>query len=271
VIKKNIREIVGKTDRYSKFVREERNLAAIFYHVLLQGDNTERFFNLIKTPYEKIQEEFGIYFEYAYLRDLWHGLKRDDRKKKIELNLVNEKKIEIIKKFLPHDIFQTDWRYENVEEFNNYFVFRPSKQHIQNPGRWNISRLNKNIKNNDEFEAVCKFKWAFNIKPDIVIHTSLDSAVCIETKLESVEGSYPQNKNEKKIFNDVKRELNYIKQTEMQKYLMKKLLGIKTSFVLLVKENVKPPPDYIVKTWTDLFAKLDTNDSLPFMKDMMEN
>jgi hypothetical protein len=57
----------------------------------------------------------------------------------------------------------------------------------------------------------------------------------------------------------------------MQKYLMKKLLGIKTSFVLLVKENVKPPPDYIVKTWTDLFAKLDTNDSLPFMKDMMEN
>ena len=49
MIKKNIREIVGKTDRYSKFVREERNLAAIFYHVLLQGDNTERFFNLIKT------------------------------------------------------------------------------------------------------------------------------------------------------------------------------------------------------------------------------
>ena len=265
----NFREIAGVSENYSKFNREERNRAAIFYHLLLKKGNINKFLRFIDCE-DKIKcEEFGIYFEYAYLRDLWHGLKRDDRKKKIELNLVNEKKIEIIKKFLPHDIFQTDWRYENVEEFNNYFVFRPSKQHIQNPGRWNISRLNKNIKNNDEFEAVCKFKWAFNIKPDIVIHTSLDSAVCIETKLESGEGSYPQNKKETEIFDE--RGLDRIKQTDMQKYLMKKLLGIKTSFVLLVKENVKPPPDYIVKTWTDLFAKLDTNDSLPFMKDMMEN
>ena len=261
MIKKNIREIVGKTDRYSKFVREERNLAAIFYHVLLQGDNTERFFNLIKTPYEKIQEEFGIYFEYAYLRDLWHGLKRDDRKKKIELNLVNEKKIEIIKKFLPHDIFQTDWRYENVEEFNNYFVFRPSKQHIQNPGRWNISRLNKNIKNNDEFEAVCKFKWAFNIKPDIVIHTSLESAVCIEAKLESDESTYPKNKKETEIFDE--RGLDRIKQTDMQKYLMDIILGINTTFVLLVKKSTIPKDNKFV--WREVFDSLDLKNIPSYM------
>ena len=263
----NFREIAGVSENYSKFNREERNRAAIFYHLLLKKGNINKFLRFIDCE-DKIKcEEFGIYFEYAYLRDLW---------KKLGNN--NKKKFELIKSFL--NIPMPGCRVNNYEAFNEYFGATPkaSKTDIQSPGRWSMTGTadvegfssNKKIKEED-FEKVCKFKWAFNIKPDIVIHTSLDSAVCIETKLESGEGSYPQNKNEKKIFNDVKRELNYIKQTEMQKYLMKKLLGIKTSFVLLVKENVKPPPDYIVKTWTDLFAKLDTNDSLPFMKDMMEN
>ena len=45
--------------------REERNLAAIFYHVLLINNNLERFITKLKIDFPIIPEEMGIYFEYA--------------------------------------------------------------------------------------------------------------------------------------------------------------------------------------------------------------
>jgi hypothetical protein len=119
---------------------------------------------------------------------------------------------------------------------------------------------NKKIKEED-FEKVCKFKWAFNIKPDIVIHTSLDSAVCIETKLESGEGSYPQNKKETEIFDE--RGLDRIKQTDMQKYLMDIILGINTTFVLLVKKSTIPKDNKFV--WREVFDSLDLKNIPSYM------
>ena len=88
--------------------------------------------------------------------------------------------------------------------------------------------LNKNIKNNDEFEAVCKFKWAFNIKPDIVIHTSLESAVCIEAKLESDESTYPKNKKETKPKKDSDKILECFSDTFNQfiRHLIPKIIII---------------------------------------------
>lgn len=73
---------------YFTFNREERNLAAIFYHVLLINNNLEKFLTKLKVEYPIIPEEMGIYFDYAYLRDLWFEYRHNsnDFKKKLILD-----------------------------------------------------------------------------------------------------------------------------------------------------------------------------------------
>lgn len=120
-------------------------------------------------------------------------------------------------------------------EFNEYFgaVPLPSEKYIQSPGNWSISKFKDNFPDNDEFLKVCKFKWCFNVKPDIVIHTSNDHAICIEAKFESGEGIFPTKQTVKDEFN--RRELKFVGQTEIQKKIMK-LLGIKSKFLFLVQK-----------------------------------
>ena len=43
----NIRHLLDWTDGYHRISREERNVAAIFYHVLLLGENLQRFLDMI--------------------------------------------------------------------------------------------------------------------------------------------------------------------------------------------------------------------------------
>ena len=66
----NIREVIGLDPNYSEINREERNYAAVFYAALLKPGNIEMFLALLGID-ETPGEDFGIYFEYAYLRDIW--------------------------------------------------------------------------------------------------------------------------------------------------------------------------------------------------------
>lgn len=182
----NIRNYLNWNDNYYKINREERNLAAIFYHLLLKDKNMKMFLNLIGCNFEIIDNEFSIYFEYAYLRDLWATIKKNDKKRELIYKFLKIKNINVIKQF-------------SIEKFNEFFGARPkaSKNHIQSPSTWSIKNYTDQLDDQD-FLEVCKFKWAFKAKPDIVIHTSYNNAICIETKLFSSESSYPSNKEEKK-------------------------------------------------------------------------
>ena len=80
------------------------------------------------------------------------------------------------------------------------------------------NKFKSNFSDNDEFLKVYKFKWCFNAKPDIVIHSSNDHAICNEAKNISGEGIYPSKQSEKEEFN--KRKLKYVRQTEIQKMIM---------------------------------------------------
>jgi len=78
----NIREIARLAPNYCEINREERNYAAIFFAALCKPGNAERF--LSHCGFEgKLRSDFGIYFEYAYLRDLWSQIKDDAAKKEI--------------------------------------------------------------------------------------------------------------------------------------------------------------------------------------------
>lgn len=240
----NLRSLLHFDENYQCINREERNLAAIFYHILLINDNMDRFLKLIDSPFPIIENEFGVYYEYAFLRDLWFRIQDDNViKRKIILNFVrpdNKSELEML----------------TVLDFNKYFgAPNPSNKYIQSPSNWSISRFKYTISRNDEFINMCRLKWAFNAKPDVVIHTSKNTAICIECKLESSEGQYPTSNAEIKEFQS--RNIEKVSQTSIQKYIMCELLGIDTQFIFLVNNINSKSPTHANYSWKDVFSALD--------------
>ena len=256
-MKQNLRTLLDIKDGYYKINREERNLAAIFYHTLLVDDNLEKFLHVIGCKFPIVEKEMGIYFEYAFIRDLWSNIKEGNEfKRKIIIELLQPTN----RQFLENC---------TICEFNTYFgaVPKPSITDIQSPGNWSIVKYHKTIIDNDEFIKVCKFKWCFNAKPDIVIHTSHDTAICIEAKFISLEGQYPNNEIEKKIFNE--RGIPFVGQLSIQKEIME-LLGISTQFIFLVqkKSSTSFRNEYIFElTWKEAFTNLTTENCSHFIKE----
>lgn len=251
----NIRQIIGLNPRYAEINREERNYAALFYHALLINENLEYFMAKCGVN-ESIGEDFGIYFEYSMLRDLWHQIKTDQVKKEIlEKKLAISNIDEVLSK--------------PTIEINRYFgvMGKPSGNEIQYPGHWAIVKYNLTVHDNQDFFKICKFKWSFNIKPDIVIHLSKDRAICIETKYESGEGQYPSQEKDRRIFDE--RKLSRVGQMELQKYMMEDLLGIKTDFVFLVFKKT-PSDTHKVLTWAEAFQGMKLGNLPLFARDMLK-
>ena len=157
---------------YFQINREERNLAAIFYHTLLLDDNLKQFVDLIGCNQKIVDNEMGIYFEYAFIRDLWSNINSgNDLKRKLILDFLKPANRQQLEEM-------------SILEFNKHFgaVRTLSTDIIASPSNWSIKYYDETISDNNTFLEVCKFKWCFNAKPDIVINTSHDTAICIEAK-----------------------------------------------------------------------------------------
>ena len=253
----NIRSFLSWNKNYAAINREERNLAAVLYHVLLLKDNLNSFLEYIECPFKVDPLEMGMYFEYAFIRDLWFQIHDNEKRRELILTLLkprNESELTTLSTF----------------EFNKFFgaVPQPSAKYIQSPGNWSLTKYHNTITVNDEFLKVCRFKWSFNAKPDIVIHSSRGEAVCIEAKLESMEGRYPQKPSEVAIFKA--RGVNSVGQTELQEYLMRTLLGINTQFVFLVNKANHHSSSHQVIHWKDMFRILDISGIPSFMHEIIE-
>lgn len=249
----NIRQITDLNPNYFEINREERNYAAILFATLCKAENAKEF--LKQTGFEgEIGDEFGVYFEYAYLRDLWSGIHPEDKKRDVLRKLLPINGIEVI----------VQNPFENI---NRTFGVsgKQSSKYLQFPGKWSIRKFHKNFPDNDDFRKICCFKWSFNIKPDIVIHIDKSRAICIEAKHESGEGSYPSSESDKSIFQA--RGLDYVGQTALQKYMMEELLGLSTKFIFLVsKEDTSQTHN--VLTWREAFNTLDMAEMPKFAKEM---
>ena len=169
-------------------------------------------------------------------------------------------------------------------EINKKFgVFgKESKDFVQNPGNWSISKFGR-LKNNEDYEydnedfwQICKFKWAFNIKPDIVIHLDRERAICIEAKYASGEGSYPTSPTDIEVFQE--REIDFknpedkkITQIELQDYMMTELLGLDTKFVFLVRRGKESGRNKKLRVlhWKTAFSWLDLADLPCFAIEMI--
>lgn len=248
----SVRQIAQPAPNYSEINREERNYAAIFFAALCKPGNPERFLTFCGFD-GKIEPDFGIYFEYAYLRDLWkiqaEAVKKEIIRKKLQVKGIGE--------ILDCPLMEINKMFGVSGEASSDF--------LEFPGKWAIVKYNNNFPDNEDFLNICRFKWSFNIKPDIVIHLDRDHAICIEAKYESGEGSYPASNLEKDIF--TRRGIKYVGQMELQKYMMEELLGIKTDFMFLVFKKEKSETHRVV-SWSEAFKSIDMQEMPKFAIDM---
>ena len=248
----NLRRFVGLERPFATFNREERNLAAIFFFALNLDGNVSRFLAAAGCRPPQGEWEPAVYFEFTYIRDLWRQISSEEKTRELILTFLQTRR--------------NDWLARcPVEEFNTYFgaVPRPSRNHIQSPSNWSLSRFDTTIDDNESFLATCMFKWAFNAKPDLVIQTGPEQCVCIEAKLESREGKYPSTKKEKPVFK--RRGLDFVGQTTLQQFALADLLGFETEFVFLAR---KPPTTegHRFLSWASAFDKMETEALPAYMK-----
>ncbi len=256
----NLRERVGELEQgtaisqYGSVVREERYFCAMLFHLIQTciSHKTEqplrRFLCACGLPGSAMTEstikDTRVYVEYAMPRDLWHLLGKREDKNQAKLELINEalKALSENRAGLPEDLLNTGIR--EPADFNSTCVAgRASLKYIQSPGRWGIKNLcDKKSPFSESPElllAACKLKWAFNIKPDIVLEIGSNTVVCIEAKVESPLDTYPSSSDDRKLLDKkLYSEDAVFKQTEIQKALMEDVLGFEKVYpVLLANET----------------------------------
>lgn len=192
----------------------------------------------------------------TFARDLWakHLQGSPDAARKVILDLLKPSAATALAAMTP-------------EQFNAYFGTRhASKTSIETPGHWRLLELIDRLEDDDELMRAARFKWAFNVKPDIVVHASNRAAVCVEAKVVSEEGLYPDEPKEKRAWKA--RGLPLVRQIEVQRYVMAELLGLDVEHVYVVQRRPPTEPSGVrVVTWRELFAALDTSRCAGFVAD----
>jgi len=133
---------------YYTFNREERNLAAILYHLLLTGEqNLGRFLDLVDHKPEWPLSKCEVYYEYAWIRDDWH---RKELVLKPDVVKQNAEKRNWVVDRLPMGIKPPSSDNE-IRAWNEFFglVKNPSVEHIQSPANWVLSRVSDTVQGDD--------------------------------------------------------------------------------------------------------------------------
>lgn len=261
--------------KYYQFVREERLFCGALTHLLMQtGPNLVTFLQLVdaKLPADShlsgsTLEEAEIYVEFAYLRDYWHSLEHDNRaKRRLIFNLLS--RVEGLRHY------QSDSFPNAVTEFNGTFMGAQGKKiknDIASPGRWSVTSLFERFGTRpNEFRDFCRFKWSFNIKPDIVVLLPGSKPLCIEAKLESKEGRYPTRSNECDAFDEAfDKEEGRVGQIELQQFMFGVLLNDPCQSVFIGRTGASEP-NSIFLSWEEVFAQLDLTSSIGYVRRLIE-
>ena len=253
-MKSDIRAALGNQQPYYMLCREERNLCAILYHLLLLENNLNSFLKLAKVNWIA-DSTAEIYVEYSFLRDLWKSVWDPEKKRRFLLDFLG---------------YPEDYRLRTAsyEKFNEQFGATPkaSVKCIQSPSTWSMERYNKNGHTDERFRQISYLKWAFNAKPDIVITLPGKGTLCIEAKLESGEARYPQRKKERDIFRQ--RGLCLVNQTDVQRLIFD-LLGIHAEFRFLV-DGKGGKANESAMTWQRVFDVMDKRHLPPFVREWID-
>ena len=266
----DIRDLLDFHEPYFTFCREERNYAALLYHVLLLPGNLQKFLKHLQTegavsdtwPTETANAE--LYVEYAFLRDMWQRARPDPKTA-----------VYTIATLVPG--FPLERLSNDPVKFNSDLVsgVNPSDKHIQNPGRWSIAKIDDlcGPYETEVFRRTCMFKWSFNIKPDLAVQLSPEHIVILETKYDSGEAKYPTKPEEQAIFS--RRGCERVGQMELQGFLLREILGMQATQLLVRKKPLPAssphsPPPYLTTTWASILGSMDLSHAHPFAQEMIQ-
>lgn len=265
--------MIQRIDEFFRFTREERLFASIFTHLLMeQGSNIASFLKLVASKLKEDPtwvsesvDDARVYFEFTFLRDDWKALEKNGEREDYIFRLFS---------LIPAlSGYQRSHFPEEAKAFNEVFMGgspRVPREDIAMPGMWSVSAIAHRF--GDDPQAVrdlCRFKWAFNIKPDIVLVLPGPTAICVEAKLESGEGQYPSSAKECEVFDKLfgigERRVGQI---EEQRFMFSTLLEIPCDFVFLQRDDVDHP-DAVSITWHEVFEFLDLTSSTQYVRDLI--
>lgn len=268
-------KMFGADSRFYRIVREERLFCAVLAHLLMEnGRNLTSFIDLVNSklgddspiPSDRANEA-EIYIEFTFLRDHWKSLGNDnDRRRGLIFELLS--KVKSLSGYQDSDFPAA------VSEFNAHFMGKRGARVVRDiayPGQWSVVTLAERFgAEPDEFRDFCRFKWAFNIKPDIVVSLPDSRPLCIEAKLESGEGQYPSSLREAEAFDAVfGAGKGKVRQVELQKFMFDRLLDSPCqplTIGLAPERHVDAP----FVSWAEVFAALDLGRSLAFVEHLAE-
>jgi len=269
----SLRDFNGKIASYGDIVREERFFCAVLFHLLLSNRDFLKLFirQCTEPPFSFSENDTPrVFVEYAMARDLWEQIERDKNADRIKAKFLL-RWVKGLDGSLPEEPSKDDIARFNEkigstrapkEDFHDHAATssKQSRSFIHTPGRWSITKISESVFPNDPeaIEEACKLKWAFNVKPDVVIELNQDSIICIEAKLGSRESKYPPAKADIVALGKHFKGKRWT-QTDIQQFLMEKILNFKCEGihqVLLVMDQPsedKKKTNLKYLTWKDVF------------------
>ena len=280
---------IPKSPPFYTYLREERQFSFLLAHLLMQkGDALARFIDLIRErepgipPIEPLNlEEAEVYVEFAQLRDYWDSLARDESGSLATKAQANAKKRDFVLRlfqtvpnlrFLAHDDLPLD-----PEEFNAHFMGQAGSRiakDVASPGLWSVKSLSDQFAGTpDVFLDLCRLKWSFNIKPDVVIRIPGLPTLCIEAKLESGEGVYPTARPEIALVESAGGVGKRVRQFELQQFLFEQLLG-EPCVPVVVQKLSSDSAEGCVVTWGEVMRSIadpeQADNSIPFVRYLID-
>jgi hypothetical protein len=261
--------------RYYQFVREERLFCAALAHLLMQkGPNLATFLELVNAKSLADSQraltdldEAEIYVEFAFLRDYWNSIGPDNgAKRRLILDLLS--RVDGLRHYR-NDSFPSV-----ISEFNGFFMGAPGtriRNDIVYPGRWSVTGLFERFgARPDEFRDFCRFKWSFNIKPDVVVLLPGSKPLCIEAKFESKEGRYPTRRSDCVAFDAAfGEEQGRVGQVELQQFMFGRLLDAPCQSVF-IGLSTPSEQDSIFLSWEEVFTQLDLTSSIGYVRRLID-
>jgi hypothetical protein len=245
---------------YLTFVREERHLCALLFHLLLcKGPNLSKFIEIIDLALERCglapvgpldaSENVHVFAEFAYLRDHWERLADGQRSAYLGSLLGRLEHVRDI----------------DLGSLNTDRAGRPLSR-IGHPGQWwSVQALHELCPRTPEgdaaFRELCLLKWAFNAKPDLVVLVPDTRPLCIEAKLFSPASRYPRAARERARFSE--RNLPLVTQMELQGFLYD-MLGLPAQQVCITRRS-PTSADLPYLTWRQVFEAMECSASVDFV------
>jgi hypothetical protein len=273
---------------FYEFLREERQYCAVLAHLLMsRRDNVSKFVDLINRYLPETERfaddgEAEIYLEYAYLRDTWDALKAElrvepRRNRATSYDAVNLKKrefvIDLLRRVPSLQGIAGSTLPETAMMWNEYFMGTAGRRIIRevaSPALWSVAGLEEQFGGEpDVFYDLCRVKWSFRIKPDLVVLLPRQRPICVEAKMESGEGTYPTG-SECAIVDRVMGERRRCGQFELQQFMFGTLLGTPCHPMVIAKIG-DPGPEKPRLSWGEAFTSLDASKSIPFVQRFLES